>query len=322
MDIKKIKQPVEVELKTFESYFKSRVKTVVPLLDTIINYIIRNKGKQVRPMMVFLSANVIAKPGQKTYEAAALIELLHTATLIHDDIVDEAYERRHSFSVNALWKSKKAVLIGDYLLSKGLLTALEHKNYDLLHSISDAVAQMSEGELMQAKASRSNHTDIELYLEIIRRKTATLFAACTLCGAQSVNAEENQLQALKIYGESAGMLFQIKDDLLDFEESNQSGKTTGNDLANMKFTLPLLLAMQSKGIETKQAFKNYIRKNYKSFSIETVRKFINESDAKSKVEETIQSYRMKGLAALKQLPDNDANKSLVLLLDYIVERNK
>jgi len=173
-----------------------------------------------------------------------MVELFHTATLVHDDIVDEAFERRSRFSVNALWKSKKGVLIGDFILAKGMLTALEFKNYDLLHTISEAVAEMSEGELLQAETSKASEVNIEQYFEVIRKKTATLFAVCTKCGAQSVTSDESLLRIMKSFGENMGMAFQIKDDLFDYQITNQTGKPTGNDIKDMKFTLPLIYSMQ------------------------------------------------------------------------------
>lgn len=320
--IKRAKNTVSNEIKEFETYFAGRVKTVVPLLDTIIKYIIRHKGKQIRPLLVFLSAKIISEPNHKTFEAATLIELLHTASLVHDDIVDEAYERRSKLSVNALWKSKNAVLIGDYLLSKGMLTALENNNYDLLQSISKTVSEMSEGELMQAKASRAAIPNEEIYFEIIRRKTASLFAACTMCGAQSVTENENKIRLMKEFGEAAGMAFQIKDDLLDYQENNKTGKKAGNDLSNMKFTLPLIYAMKSQNIKTKNALKKHIIKEYKELSVATVKKYIIESGVMEDVYNTMIDYRNKAVEALTSFSDSEAKKSLEELLDFIIDREK
>ncbi len=315
-----IKHPVSDELFQFESYFRSRVKTNVPFLNIAINYIIRTKGKQVRPLLTFLTAKLFGYVTKKTFEAATMIELLHTATLVHDDIVDESFERRGRFSVNALWKSKKAVLIGDYILSKGMLTALEFKNYELLHTISEAVAQMSEGELLQAQTARESEINMEHYLEVINKKTATLFAACTKCGAQSVISDPVAIENMKQLGENLGMAFQIKDDLFDYQGSSLIGKPRGNDFKDMKFTLPIIYSMQSVNISNKSAFIKYLNKQYKFVDNENIISFITQTGGFEKTIQTMNDFKLKAITCLEQVSDSEAKKSLIDLIDYVIER--
>lgn len=317
-----IRKPVINEINTFDSYFKSKVNTSVPMLDMIINYIIRSKGKQVRPLLVFLSAKMHGSVTEKSFEAAAMIELLHTATLVHDDIVDEAYERRGTFSVNALWKSKKAVLIGDFILSKGMLLALEAKNYDLLHSISNAVKEMSEGELLQASVSRSDEINVEQYYEVIRKKTAVLFAACTLCGCQSVTGIAEVQEKMRAFGEAMGMAFQIKDDLFDYGDAADSGKPSGNDIKDMKFTLPLICAAQNAGFEKKSKLVKQLKKDSGPLTDAAFRRFIMDHQGFEKSAEIMNQYRSKALSLFAFFPESDSSKSLAGLVDYVIERKK
>ena len=219
--LEQIKWPIREELKLFESRFKSTMKTNVPLLNIVLRYILRRKGKQVRPMFVFLTAKLLGNIKESAYIAASLIELLHTATLIHDDVVDDSYKRRGHFSINALWKSKLSVLVGDYLLSRGLLLAVENKEYDQLEIVSNAVREMSEGELLQVKKSRKIYISEEEYFEIIRKKTASLIASCTACGARASMADESRIEQFREFGEKIGLAVQIKDDLLDYQNSSR-----------------------------------------------------------------------------------------------------
>src|SRR5258706_11916375 len=237
--LNEIKQPIEQELVEFEEKFRDSMKSRVPLLNAITRYIVRTKGKQVRPMFVFLSAKVNGAVGESTYRAAALIELLHTATLVHDDVVDDSYERRGFFSINALWKNKIAVLVGDYLLSKGLLLSLSNNDYRLLQIVSTAVREMSEGELLQIEKTRRLNIKEEDYFEIIRQKTATLISSACACGAASVSEDDELVSKMKLFGEKTGIAFQIKDDLLDFSDDN-TGKPKGIDLKEKKLTLPVI----------------------------------------------------------------------------------
>jgi octaprenyl-diphosphate synthase len=244
-DIDKIQNSIKEEMERFEPFFRSSMQTKVPLLNIIMNYILRRKGKQMRPMFVFLSAKMIKESvGDSTYTAASLIELLHTATLIHDDVVDEAYERRGFFSINALWKSKISVLVGDYLLSKGLLLAVEKNEYELLKIVSVAVREMSEGELLQIQKSRKLNITEDIYFEIIRKKTAALIAACAACGAKSSGADDETVEKMRLFGEYVGIAFQIKDDLLDYQNNGLIGKPSGNDLKEKKLTLPIIYALE------------------------------------------------------------------------------
>jgi octaprenyl-diphosphate synthase len=232
--LKQIKAPVADEMAQFEKYFKKSMRSKVALLDIITNYIIRRKGKQMRPLFVFLTAKLLGNINQSTHHAAALIELMHTATLVHDDVVDESYQRRGFFSINALWKNKISVLVGDYLLSRGLLLAVHNEEFQLLKIVSDAVKEMAEGELLQMEKARSLNTDESVYFDIIRKKTATLLAACTAAGAKSAGGTDEQVELMKQFGENIGIAFQIKDDLFDYQSDNNSGKPSGNDIQEKK----------------------------------------------------------------------------------------
>jgi len=316
----KIKKPVQEEIRGFESYFAKQLQSPVPLLGLILNRFARNKGKQIRPLVIFLTARMCGNITQKTYVAAAMVELLHIATLVHDDIVDEAYERRNQFSINALWKSKKAVLIGDYLLSRGLLVALENEAPELLQIIARAVSQMSEGELMQYSTSRKNEINIPSYFEVIRKKTASFFSASSECGAASATSDNNLIQKAATLGEWLGMIFQIKDDLFDYQIVNKSGKPSGNDLSNMKFTLPLLYAMEEAGMKKKSALLALARKSEKPLPV-----FINEfialyhgfEDTGRKIEE----LGRQATAFLEDFPDNEARESFAGLIRYLISRS-
>jgi octaprenyl-diphosphate synthase len=238
-----LKAPIRVELSEFEQRFAQSMKTRVPLLNTIMNYIVRRKGKQIRPIFVLYSAGLCGEIGERTYRGAALVELLHTATLVHDDVVDESYQRRGFFSVNALWKNKIAVLVGDYLLSRGLLLSIDAGDYDLLQISSRAVRDMSEGELMQLERSRFLDITEPVYFEIIRQKTASLIASCCAIGAASAGADKELIQRFHAFGEKIGVAFQIRDDLFDFGD-NDSGKPSGIDIKEKKLTLPLIHALK------------------------------------------------------------------------------
>ena len=320
----KIKSPIKEELNHFESYFRDSMKTSIPLLDIILNYIVRRKGKQMRPMFVFLTARLLGEINQSTYTAASLIELLHNATLIHDDVVDKSYKRRGYFSINALWKSKISVLVGDYLLSRGLLLSVRNKEYDQLEIVSNAVKEMSEGELMQIKNNRKIYITEEEYFKVITKKTASLIASCTACGARSVTDDENIVDAFLRFGEKIGIAFQIKDDLLDYERSGTIGKPAGNDIKEKKVTLPLIYALnhsdESEKKEIKKIF-NRSRKNGRQVSniIEFVRKKQGLEYARSKME-TLKNE------AINMLNDysgkNEAHEALVELVKFTVDREK
>ena len=262
-DIEKIKFPVKEEMRQFDAYFRMVLKSKVPLLDLIMKYILKRKGKQMRPLLVFLTAKMLGNITESTYTAASLIELLHTATLVHDDVVDESYERRGFFSINALWRSKVAVLAGDYLLSKGLLIALEKKEFDILETVSNAVREISEGELYQIQKSRKLNITEEEYYTIIRQKTATLIAACTAAGGQSAGASSEEIEKLKFFGESVGMAFQIRDDLFDYQKNGWVGKPMGNDIKEKKLTLPLIYSLKNIPPDQRKKILRKISRNQK-----------------------------------------------------------
>src|ERR1019366_3768218 len=247
LTVNEIKAPVAKEMAEFEVKFKSSMKSSVPLLNKITNYIVKRKGKQMRPLFVFLSAKVCGEINEATYRAASLIELLHTATLVHDDVVDDSNERRGFFSINALWKNKIAVLVGDYLLSKGLILSVENNDHNLLKIVSNAVKVMSEGELLQIEKARRLDIKEDIYFEIIRQKTASLIAACCACGAASTGCNEEVISKMHRFGELIGIAFQIKDDLFDYGPDGKIGKPTGIDIKESKMTLPLIYALSKAG---------------------------------------------------------------------------
>jgi len=318
-----IRWPVSEEMKSFEMHFRSSMKSSLPLLDFITNYILRRKGKQIRPLFVFLSAKMIGNTSNSTYHAASFIELLHTATLIHDDVVDESFERRGFFSINALWKSKIAVLVGDYLLSRGLLLATEHKEFDLLSIMSEPVRDMSEGELMQMQKSRKLNITKEEYFNIIRKKTATLIAACTASGASSVGADQKTVEVFKKFGENVGMAFQIKDDLFDYYKKGIIGKPTGNDIKEKKFTLPLIHALENGSSWDKAHIIKLIKSNnISSREIQEVIDFAMENKGFEYSVEKMNSYKEEALSLIRDYPDNEAKRSLTSLVDYVINRDK
>src|SRR5688572_19461304 len=272
-----IKAPIAREMEEFEPKFRASMKSNVLLLDKIMSYIVKRKGKQMRPMFVFLSAGTTGKINESTFRGASLIELLHTATLVHDDIVDEANYRRGFFSVNALWKNKIAVLVGDFLLSRGMALALKNKEYHLLDIVNDAVTEMSEGELLQIEKSRKLDITEEVYFEIIRQKTASLISSCCGVGASSSGAGEDEVKAMRLFGEKVGMAFQIKDDLFDYGEA-EIGKPLGIDIKEKKMTLPLIYALSKAGWMEKRKIIGIVKSNNKSpKKIQEVIEFVKKS---------------------------------------------
>ena len=313
--------PVEAELKHFEPYFKKSTKTSIPLLDTIMNYILRRKGKQMRPILVFLSAKLNGEFNERTYHAALTIELLHTATLVHDDVVDESYQRRGFFSVNAIWKNKIAVLVGDYILAKGLLWSIEHKDYDILNFISQAVREMSEGEILQIQKARKLDITEEVYFEIIRKKTASLMATSAAVGTCSVTTDADIIERMRLFGEYAGIAFQIKDDLFDFQKSNLLGKPTGNDLHEKKITLPLIYALNHGSSSEIRNMLNIVRRKNKTASdLTEVSKFISEKGGFAYAEKVMQEYHEKALEQLTPYPDSEYKRALIAFVGYITTR--
>ncbi len=321
--IDSIKKPVNDDLKKFDDFFSSYLKSNASILNIITSYVLKTKGKQIRPILVFLSAKLFENVNKSTYHAASLIELMHTATLIHDDVVDNSYERRGMFSVNALWKNKVAVLIGDYFLAKGLLLAVEKGEVKLLEVVSEAVKEMSEGELLQIEKARKLNINEDLYYSIIRKKTATLLAACTYAGSISSGASPEDCLKMKEMGYHLGMAFQIKDDLFDFNMDNKTGKPAGNDIREQKYTLPLIHTFKScNGTEKKHLFKLLKQFEKNKNSINEINTIISEHKGFEYTEQVMQDYIQKAKDILNSFPQNEANQALMLLVDYIVERNK
>lgn len=320
---KNIKAPVAEHMDAFEIKFKEAMKSSVPLLDKITNYIVKRKGKQLRPMFVFLSAQTVGTINESTYRAASLIELLHTATLVHDDVVDDSNERRGFFSVNALWKNKIAVLIGDFLLSRGLLLSLDNDDFHLLKIVSTAVKEMSEGELLQIEKARRLDISEEIYFEIIRQKTASLVAACCASGAASVTQDKNTIAKMKEFGILTGMAFQIKDDLFDYGSSKEIGKPTGIDIKEKKMTLPLIYGLNKSSWGEKRKIINIIKNNNNdSDKVKEVIDFVINKGGIAYAEKIMHEYKDKALAILKEFPESPSRNSLEQLVVYSIERKK
>lgn len=318
-----IKRPIESDLDKFEPFFKDTMSSKVPLLDVITNYIYRRKGKQLRPLIVFLSAGINGTINQSTYVAAGMIELLHTATLIHDDVVDEAYERRSFFSINAIWRSKIAVLVGDYLLSKGLLLAIEKNEIELLRIMSQAVKDMSEGELLQIERSKKMDINESTYFEIIEKKTASLLASCSANGACSVGASAEMIQRMKDFGQNLGMAFQIKDDLFDYQPKGIIGKPTGNDIKEKKLTLPLIHSLSKVSKREQAEILKLVRSSKKNpKAVEKVVAFVKQNGGMEYTAIKMQEFKNKALEQLALYPESEYRESLEMLTEYIVERSK
>ena len=315
-----IKNIIGEELNTFEKKFAESVKSQTPLLDRIMKYIIKRKGKQLRPMFVFLSAKLHGPINESTYRAAALVELLHTATLVHDDVVDESLERRGFFSVNAIWKNKIAVLVGDYLLSKGLLLSTDNNDFEHLRILSEAVKQMSEGELLQIEKARNLNLKEDIYFEIIRNKTASLLSSACSVGAWSTSKDAVIGNKMKLFGEKVGIAFQIKDDLFDYGKED-IGKPTGNDIKEKKLTLPLIYTLNNISSSKKRELI-YIIKN-ENKNTEKVRYVIDtvvETGGISYAAEKMNFYRDEALSILHEFEDNEVRKALEELVRYTTDR--
>jgi octaprenyl-diphosphate synthase len=319
--VDEIKAPIASHITEFEKHFKASMQSSVPLLDIITKYIIKRKGKQMRPMFVFLSAGLCGGISGTTYRAASLIELLHTATLIHDDVVDDSNERRGFFSINALWKNKIAVLVGDYLLSRGLLLALDNEDFDLLRIVSHATKEMAEGELLQIEKAR--HLDIEedVYFEIIRKKTASLIASCCASGATSAGASKEMIESMHQFGEYVGIAFQIRDDLFDYQKNKETGKPNGIDIKEKKMTLPLIYMLNNAGRAEKRG-ATHIVKNHNN-DPERVAELIlkvNQSGGIDYAEQKMKEYQDKALAILGNFPRNEYYNSLEQLVIFSTQR--
>ena len=308
----------------FEKKFKKSLQSKVPLLNKIMYYIIKRKGKQMRPMFVLLSAKTFGNINEETYRAASLIELLHTATLVHDDVIDQSNLRRHFFSINALWKNKIAVLVGDFLLSKGLLLSVENKDYKLLEIVSQAVKEMSEGELLQIEKNRKLNIKEEDYFRIIRKKTAVLIAACCQTGAVSMKASKDQSERFRLFGENIGIAFQIKDDLFDYRSSNKIiGKPVGLDIRDKKMTLPLIYTMNKVDKKTKNEIINTIKNhNQNAKKINHIINIIKKNGGVEYSEKTMRVFEKKSLKILDEFPTNESSKALRGLVNYVINRTK
>jgi octaprenyl-diphosphate synthase len=319
----KIKSPIDRELRDFEPYFRSSLKSDVPLLGIILNYIYRSKGKQLRPMFVFLSAKMHGEANETSQLAACSVELLHTATLVHDDVVDESYERRGLFSVKALWRNKLAVLVGDYILAKGLLLTLEKKCYRFLHLISRAVEDMSEGEILQMKKSRRLDIDDETYFKIIRKKTASLIATSMAIGTASVTEDDALVEKMYQIGQDAGIAFQIKDDIFDYQEKGLIGKPTGNDIKEKKITLPLLYVLKNSEPDEKRRILRFIKgKNKNSATVQELVNLVVEKGGIDHATQKMLEFKEKAINALMEFPESHARESLIELMNYITTRKK
>ncbi|MEN8765227.1 MAG: polyprenyl synthetase family protein [Wenyingzhuangia sp.] len=321
---KQIQQPIHIEMAAFEDKFKEAMSTMVPLLNRITYYIVRRKGKQMRPMFVFLIAKMVSngKFTEKTYRGAAVIELIHTATLVHDDVVDDSNKRRGFFSINALWKNKIAVLVGDFLLSKGLLLSIDHDDFDVLKLISIAVREMSEGELLQIEKARRLDITEDVYFEIIRKKTATLIAACCGIGATSVGANQAEVDKMRLFGEYIGVAFQIKDDLFDYSEA-QIGKPTGIDIKEQKMTLPLIHTLNNCDAKERKWIINSVKNHNKDKKrVKEVIQFVKDNGGLEYTTNKMHEYKNKALTILNSYPKSEYKESLLTMIDYVVERKK
>ncbi|MEJ6791894.1 MAG: polyprenyl synthetase family protein [Lacinutrix sp.] len=322
--VEQIKLPILTEMELFEKKFKDAMLSKVPLLNRITYYIVRRKGKQMRPMFVFLVAKMVSNGEVKdrTYRGASVIELIHTATLVHDDVVDDSNKRRDFFSINALWKNKIAVLIGDYLLSKGLLLSIDNNDFDLLKIISVAVREMSEGELLQIEKARRLDITETIYYEIIRQKTATLIAACCSLGAASVKPESEDVETMRKFGELIGMAFQIKDDLFDYG-TNSIGKPLGIDIKEQKMTLPLIYVLNTVSKKDKKWVINSIKNHNKDKKrVNEVIAFVKNNGGLEYAVTKMKAFQAEALQILQKYPDSEYKSSLELMVNYVIERKK
>lgn len=319
-----IKQPIAFEMELFEQKFQLSMSSKVALLNTITHYIVNRKGKQMRPMFVFLVAKMLnnGEVSERTYRGASVIELIHTATLVHDDVVDDSNIRRGFFSINALWKNKIAVLIGDFLLSKGLLLSIDNNDFDLLKIISVAVREMSEGELLQIEKARQLDVTEDIYYEIIRQKTATLIAACCSLGAASVKPNSPEVESMRKFGELIGMAFQIKDDLFDYG-TKRIGKPTGIDIKEQKMTLPLIHVLNNCSAKDKAWIINSVKNHNKDKErVNDVIQFVKDNKGLDYAVERMYEYKNKALTMLSEFEDSPYKASLQLMVEYVIDRKK
>ena len=319
-----IKEPIYKEMECFEQKFSDSMSSKVALLNRITHFIVNRKGKQMRPMFVFLTAKLLGngRVTERTYRGASVIELIHTATLVHDDVVDDSNQRRGFFSVNALWKNKIAVLVGDYLLSKGLLLCIHNEDFDLLKIISVAVREMSEGELLQIEKARNLDITEEIYFEIIRQKTATLLAACCAMGGKSVTDDEEKVEKMRVFGGLLGMAFQIKDDLFDYGET-KIGKPTGIDIKEKKMTLPLIYTINNVSSKEKKWLINSVKNhNTDKKRVKEVIQLVKDTGGLDYAQKRMENFRTEALDILMTFPNNPYRDSLELMVNYVITRKQ
>lgn len=322
LKLKDIKKPIREEMKIFEVKFRGFMKSEVLLLDSIMGYIVKRKGKQIRPMFVFLMAGTCGGINESTHRGAALIELLHTATLVHDDVVDDSNYRRGFFSINALWKNKIAVLVGDYLLSRGLLLSVDNSDFDLLQIVSNAVREMSEGELLQiAKARRLDITE-DIYFEIIRQKTASLIASCCAVGARSANQAKDMIEKARLFGEKVGMAFQIKDDLFDYGTA-EVGKPLGIDIKEKKMTLPLIYTLNNSSKKDRKRIINIVKnKSHEPKKVQEVIDFVKQGEGINYAQKVMKTYQKEAMDILEEFENSKYKTALAQLVEFTIERTK
>lgn len=319
--VKNFKEPIKAELKKFEELFSAQMRSRVGLVELIVRYILKQKSKKIRPTLVLLSAKTLGEVNERTYRGAILVELLHTATLIHDDVVDNSDTRRGLPSINSIWKNKIAVLMGDYLLARGLQIAVDNDELNFLKVITNTVRRMSEGELLQIQKTRKLNNDIETYLKIISDKTASLISTCTIIGAMSITSDDSILEDFRLFGEYLGIAFQIKDDILDFEgTSSIMGKPTGNDLREKKLTLPLIYALNQAEKSEVRGIKSKIRGKLSNKDIEFILQFVNQYSGIEYARRKAREYANKALAILEKYPNSDSKTALANLVEFILER--
>lgn len=322
LNLNEIKKPIAAEIDVFEERFKASMQSSVPLLDRITHYIVKRKGKQIRPMFVFFAASLCGGINEATHRGAALVELLHTATLVHDDVVDNSYQRRGFFSINALWKNKIAVLVGDFLLAKGMDLSLANNDFQLLRIVNEAVKQMSEGELLQVEKVRRMDINESIYYDVIRQKTASLIAACCACGASSAGADADTVEKMRFFGEKIGIAFQIKDDMFDFG-TNDVGKPLGIDIKEKKVTLPLIYALNNTSGSEKRRIINLVKNhNEEPEKIAQIISFVQQTGGLQYAETQMQKYQNEAFEILNTFPQNEARLGLEQLVRYTTERNK
>jgi len=322
-NLEQIKRPINKELDHFEQFFKERMRSRIGLLDKITRYIVKTKGKQMRPMFVLLSAMLNGGINDSTYRAATLIELLHTATLVHDDVVDDSNERRGFFSINALWKNKISVLVGDFLLSRGMLLALDNGDFELLRIVSNAVKAMSEGELLQIEKARRMDIKEPVYFEIITKKTASLIASCCAVGAASAGADDQTIERMQQFGTNVGIAFQIKDDIFDYQLNSKTGKPGGIDIKERKMTLPLIYLLNQSGrLEKRRIIHTVKRHGNDPEKVAELIKKVEQAGGIAYAEQQMQKYISLALEQLEGMPPSDALEALKQLVDYTISRKK